>query len=119
MQPMVRNAGEALGVVAAVNLAWPPAGRFDSSVPPDTLHRIEQQMAGPVHPTAGKVFTRLRSPRWPEHLLGTIDRPGPRAAKRCTPSTARTATCRRPTAPPSGRPSAGPPCPAARSITSG
>ena len=75
MQPMVRNAGEALGVVAAVNLAGPLSGRFDSSVPLDTLHRIEQQLAGPVHPTVGKAFTGLRSPLWPEHLLGVIDRP--------------------------------------------
>ena len=75
MQPMVRNAGEALGVVAGVNLAGPAAGRFDSTVPLDTLHRIEQQLAGPVHPLAGRAFTGLRAPRWPEDLLGAIDRP--------------------------------------------
>jgi len=75
MQPMVRNAGEALGVVAGVNPAGPPATRFDSTVPLDTLHRIEQQLAGPVHPSAGRAFTGLRAPRWPEHLLGVIDRP--------------------------------------------
>jgi hypothetical protein len=74
MQPMVRNAGEALGVVASINLTGPSAGRFDSSVPMDTLHRIEQQLAGPVHPLAGQAFTGLKAPQWPEALLGAIDR---------------------------------------------
>ncbi|MBL8349490.1 MAG: cytochrome c [Burkholderiaceae bacterium] len=74
MQPIVRNAGEALGVVASVNLAGPAETRFDSSVPIDTLHRIEQQLAGPAHPTAGQAFTGLKAPRWPEELLGAIDR---------------------------------------------
>ncbi|UTW10494.1 di-heme-cytochrome C peroxidase [Marinobacterium rhizophilum] len=73
MQPMVRNAGEALGVAALVNLDPGPA-RFESSVRVKTLHRIEQQLAGRAAPFEHKSFSGLRAPKWPEDILPAIDR---------------------------------------------
>jgi mono/diheme cytochrome c family protein len=72
-QPMIRNAGEAMGVGAKVN--WDPAKGplFASSVPPDRLHAIESRLAGPKQPQDGNKFTGLRSPRWPERILPNID----------------------------------------------
>jgi mono/diheme cytochrome c family protein len=72
-QPMIRNAGEAMGVGAKVN--WDPAkGRlFTSTVPPDRLYAIESRLAGPKQPQDGNKFTGLRSPRWPERILPGID----------------------------------------------
>ncbi len=67
MQPLVRNAGEAMGVSAAVMFTAPPgAGRFASSIRFDNLHWIEQQLAGTAEPLAAKAFTGLNAPRWPE-----------------------------------------------------
>lgn len=74
MEPMVRNAGEALGVAAGVNLAGPPASRFDSTVDFKTLHAMEMQLAGKQPPLPHKAFGGLLSPKWPEQLLGAIDR---------------------------------------------
>jgi hypothetical protein len=67
-QPMVRNSGEALGVLARVNLRGPASELYRSNVRVDNLDRIERQLAGPA-PWQG-----LRAPRWPEDLLGPIDR---------------------------------------------
>lgn len=74
MEPMVRNAGEALGVAAGVNLAGPKATRFDSTVDFKTLHAMEIQLAGGQAPLPRKAFSGLLSPKWPESLLGAIDR---------------------------------------------
>ncbi|ANG61334.1 hypothetical protein A8C75_01880 [Marinobacterium aestuarii] len=74
MQPMVRNAGEALGVAALVNLEEGPT-RFESSVRVKTLHRIEQQLAGTQAPFEHKSFSGLRAPKWPENILPAIDAP--------------------------------------------
>jgi hypothetical protein len=70
---MVRNAGEALGVAAAVNLAGPAATRYESSAKIQVLFEIEQQLAGTKPPTTIRAFDGLRSPKWPEHILGRID----------------------------------------------
>jgi hypothetical protein len=72
MQPMVRNAGEALGVAALVNLE-PGPERFASTARVQTLHRIEQQLAGETAPFAAKAFSGLQAPKWPEDVLPPID----------------------------------------------
>jgi mono/diheme cytochrome c family protein len=77
MQPMVRNAGEAMGVGAMVNLTDPSHPLFESTVQVTSLHEIEQSLAGKP-PYAAKAFTGLRSPVWPSELPG-ID--ATRAAK--------------------------------------
>src|SRR5262249_24414771 len=46
MQPMVRNAGEALGVGALITMDTNASDNFASSIPIDTLHDIERQLAG-------------------------------------------------------------------------
>lgn len=75
MQPMVRNAGEAMGVSALVNYKQGPTPRFTSTIPVRQLHdAIEAQLAGPRQPTQDNRFTGLRSPAWPEDILGRIDR---------------------------------------------
>jgi hypothetical protein len=67
-QAMARNIGEGLGVGAVVHLVdhygrpVPPEERFSSSVLVENLHGIESRLQ------------RLRPPRWPEDLLGKIDR---------------------------------------------
>ena len=67
-QPMARNVAEALGVRAAVQLTGAEQGLYTSSVRVDLIHDLERLLAGP-EPGRG-----LRSPRWPEDLLGPIDR---------------------------------------------
>jgi mono/diheme cytochrome c family protein len=74
MQPMVRNAGEALGVGALLTLDAGAADNFTSSVRMDTLHQIETQLAGATPAFAGKAFSGLQAPAWPENVLGEIDR---------------------------------------------
>ncbi len=66
-QPMVRNAGEALGVGAAVNL-HPGPDLYASAVQIGTLYEIEHRLAGAAP------FGGLRAPRWPEDVFGPIDR---------------------------------------------
>jgi mono/diheme cytochrome c family protein len=67
-QPLARNVGEALGVGAIAPLLddmrrpLPPEDRFRSSVDIAGLQRIEHALQ------------LLRPPRWPEELLGAIDR---------------------------------------------
>ena len=77
MQPMVRNAGEAMGVRALVNLTNPNRPLFDSTVQVRNLYWIEQALAG-TPPFSAKTFSGLRSPPWPS-VLPPIDRA--RAAK--------------------------------------
>ncbi|HYJ30387.1 MAG TPA: di-heme-cytochrome C peroxidase [Allosphingosinicella sp.] len=74
-QPMVRNAGEAMGVGAVVNFNARPTPRYTSTIPIGRLYdSIEEELRGPRQPLAGREFTGLRSPRWPEQVLGPIDR---------------------------------------------
>ena len=67
MQPMVRNAGEALGVKASVNLMDKQHPLFESTVQVDTLHWMEQRLAG-EKPNETRGFTGLKSPAWPPGL---------------------------------------------------
>jgi hypothetical protein len=69
-QPMVRNAGEALGVVARLTTSGP--NKFGSSVRVEVLDQIEQQLAGGP-PSAATGFTGLRPPRWSDTPLPPIN----------------------------------------------
>lgn len=72
MAPLIRNAGEGLGVSAYVNLTAPHnEGRFSSSVNTKNLVWIEEALSGAA-PYATKKFTGLLSPPWPAEL-GEID----------------------------------------------
>jgi cytochrome c5 len=67
-QPMMRNAGTALGLDAPLMLVnadgelVPAAERYQSTVEVAALHCVETTLA------------QLQTPRWPEDVLGTIDR---------------------------------------------
>lgn len=61
-QPMSRNIGEALGVNAPVTLKGDPADIFKSGIKIENLHLLET------------LLQKLQPPRWPEELLGRIDR---------------------------------------------
>lgn len=73
-QPMVRNAGEAMGVRALVSYDGRAAPLFTSTIPIDRLHKIETMLAGEIQPMEGKRFTGLRAPVWPEAILPPINR---------------------------------------------
>ena len=67
MQPLIRNAGEAMGVTAELNFTAPKGeGRFATSIPMDNLHWIEQALAGQDEPLVAKKFTGLNAPAWPD-----------------------------------------------------
>jgi hypothetical protein len=71
-QPLVRNAGEALGVSAALNLSPepPPAGLYRSSIAIENLDRIEKMLRGPDPFKSSKpAFGGLTSPKWPDKLF--------------------------------------------------
>jgi hypothetical protein len=72
-QPMVRNAGEALGVAATLNLLDESRGLFASGVQVETLVEMEKLIAG-NQPNAENGFSGLKSPEWPD-LLPHIDQP--------------------------------------------
>ena len=71
-QPLIRNAGEALGVSALINLSpdHPPEALFRSSVALENLVRIEAMLRG-SDPFARdpKGFGGLNSPKWPSQLF--------------------------------------------------
>jgi RoxA-like, cytochrome c-like len=71
-QPMVRNAGEALGVAAMINLTDPKRPLFQSTLRIDELIKIEQQLAG-KQPNYELGFNGLKSPKWPTDILPKID----------------------------------------------
>jgi hypothetical protein len=71
-QPMVRNAGEALGVGTTISLLGGKKGLFNSGIEVQTLFEIEQLLAG-KQPDASNGFTGLKSPKWPEAILGQIN----------------------------------------------
>ncbi|MEM7221441.1 MAG: di-heme-cytochrome C peroxidase [Pseudomonadota bacterium] len=76
MQPMVRNAGEALGVRAKVNLVKPGESLYRSAVEVEEVFQLEQLLAG-AYPFGGNRepgFKGLWAPKWPEDVLGEIDR---------------------------------------------
>jgi hypothetical protein len=70
-QPMVRNAGEALGVAAMLNLRDESRGLFASGVQVNTLIDMEKLIAG-KQPDAENGFSGLKSPEWPD-ILPPID----------------------------------------------
>jgi hypothetical protein len=71
-QPLVRNAGEALGVSAAINMSPepPPAGLFRSAIAIENLDHIEKMLRGPDPFKSSKpAFGGLTSPKWPDKLF--------------------------------------------------
>jgi hypothetical protein len=72
MQPMIRNAGEAMGVTAELNLTNDKTPLFSSSVQVQTLYEMEQMITG-TQPTAESGFTGLASPKWPKDILPPVD----------------------------------------------
>jgi len=71
-QPMVRNAGEALGVGAPVTLSGQPDQLFRTGVRVDTLNDIEKMLAGHTQPDAQAGFTGLRAPQWQDARLRDV-----------------------------------------------
>ena len=67
-QPMGRNIGEALGVRSRINLLGYPGAQFQNTIRVENLHEIETLLGGDA-PGKG-----VWSPKWPEDLLGKIDR---------------------------------------------
>lgn len=67
-QPLSRNVAEASGVRSITSLTGAEANRYVSSVRIDKIARMERLLADD-RPGAG-----LRPPRWPEDMLGPIDR---------------------------------------------
>lgn len=71
-QPLIRNAGEALGVAALLNMSpeHAPDKLFRSSVALENLVRIEAMLRG-ADPFGRdpKRFAGLQSPKWPAHLF--------------------------------------------------
>jgi hypothetical protein len=65
-QPMVRNAGEALGVSAPLNLASPNKP-LTCGLQVRTIASIETWIAGD-QPDERQGFTGLKSPKWPEEV---------------------------------------------------
>src|SRR5438034_1151323 len=72
MQPMVRTAGESLGVSSEINLTDPSKGLYRSSVQVKTLHQMENMIKGDP-PSAEKGFTGLKSPKWPGTILPPVN----------------------------------------------
>jgi hypothetical protein len=71
-QPMVRNAGEAMGVRALVNFKGGAAPLFKSTIPVENLYRMEQMLMG-TPPLPGGRFNGLRAPNWPNGILPPIN----------------------------------------------
>lgn len=72
-QPMVRNAGESLGLGAAIKMNVGP-DHFQSSVHFENLLLMEELLAGKTPPRPSRKFSGLQPPAWPEEYLGSIDR---------------------------------------------
>lgn len=71
-QPLIRNAGEALGVFAQINLSPEPPSTalFRSNIAIENLDVIERMLRGP-DPFATKTptFGGLAAPKWPDKLF--------------------------------------------------
>jgi hypothetical protein len=67
-QPMGRNVGEALGVRSRINLLGYPGVQFQNTIHVDSLHQIELLLGGSEYGQG------VWSPKWPEDILGKIDR---------------------------------------------
>lgn len=73
-QPMVRNAGESLGVAAEIDLGQgSPQGLYSSSTQFTEVFAMEELLAGSEPPTNARRFTGLRAPKWPADLFGPVD----------------------------------------------
>jgi hypothetical protein len=71
-QPLIRNAGEALGVFALVNLSpdFSPKDLFRSTVALENLVRIEAMLRGPdPFGENPKGFGGLKPPKWPSQIF--------------------------------------------------
>jgi hypothetical protein len=71
-QPLIRNAGEALGVSALLNLSpdTPLQALFRSSIALENLDRIETMLRGPKpFEQDPKGFAGLKSPKWPSQVF--------------------------------------------------
>ncbi len=70
MQPLMRNFGEAMGLYSYANFQDLDDDEllFRSTVDLRRLHEMESLIRGP------EPYTGLRSPEWPEEILGPIDR---------------------------------------------
>jgi cytochrome c5 len=71
-QPLIRNAGEALGVSALINFSpdYPPEALFRSSVDVENLSSIESMLLGPnPFEQTPKGFGGLTSPKWPSEVF--------------------------------------------------
>jgi len=77
-QAMTRNAGEAMGVFARVDLRADSGTLFESTIAVRTLYEIETRLRGPnvFQPGEKPRFRGLDAPKWPEEILGKIDRAG-------------------------------------------
>jgi len=73
MQPMVRNAGESLGVSAELNLTDASKDFYKSSVNIKSLDEMEQMIKGNNPPNPKDGFSGLKSPKWPGDILPPID----------------------------------------------
>lgn len=73
ISPILRNVGEALGVVGLVDLKKDSPTQFSSTIPFEKINALEQLLAGPHPPTENNEFTGLQSPKWPRNILGEID----------------------------------------------
>ena len=75
MQPMVRNAGESLGVSAELNLTDPSKGLFKSSVNVKSLYEMEEMIKGKQRRRTPRTGSPgLKSPKWPGRY-SAADRP--------------------------------------------
>src|SRR5260370_33832594 len=71
-QPLIRNAGEALGVFALINLSpdFSPKDLYRSSVALENLVRIEAMLRGrDSYGEKPKSFGGLQPPKWPSHVF--------------------------------------------------
>lgn len=66
MQPLIRNAGEALGVSAYVDTTGPDAQRFASSVNYNNLVKMENWLGGTNPKLNGNQLNGLQAPDWPQ-----------------------------------------------------
>jgi len=73
MQPMIRNAGEALGVSAPVNLTEAGPDLYKSEVAVSEIFELENLLGGENPRKAPRGFKGLQSPKWPEDILGMLD----------------------------------------------
>jgi hypothetical protein len=76
-QPLIRNAGEALGVAAPINLSPEPApgGLYRSTVAIENLDWIERMLRGKDDPFAKTLpaFGGLTAPKWPDQIFPDDD----------------------------------------------